>query len=191
MPIQQSPPARKKRSQAITQAVLTPSPKAPLDGAPAVPQMRVKYGRKEEGQEDQIPSQEWLAVFQDFQGPFSKFLVKMSKTSLLDIMQQMTKVMANLQAASSPKSSRPPAFNTPSMREPECFDKTQPFKVRRFIQYCQLILHNDLANFSQDRKKVLYVTAFLICRAEKWIEPHFSNITNQDPSYLLNSWNLF
>ncbi|MBW0508764.1 hypothetical protein O181_048479 [Austropuccinia psidii MF-1] len=27
--------------------------------------------------------------------------------------------------------------------------------------------------------------------AEKWIEPYLSNLTNQDPSYLLNSWQLF
>ncbi|MBW0570013.1 hypothetical protein O181_109728 [Austropuccinia psidii MF-1] len=99
--------------------------------------------------------------------------------------------MANLQAASSSESSRPPAFKTPSMEAPEWFDGTQPFKVRSFIQSCQLISHNDLANFSQYRKKVLYATSFLIGRAEKWIKPYISNLTIQDPSYLLNSWKLF
>ncbi|MBW0562000.1 hypothetical protein O181_101715 [Austropuccinia psidii MF-1] len=77
------------------------------------------------------------------------------------------------------------------MKAPECFDGTQPFKVRSFIQSCQLIFHNDLANFSQDRKKVLYSTSFLIGRAAKWIEPYLSNLTNQDSNYLLNSWSLF
>ncbi|MBW0499858.1 hypothetical protein O181_039573 [Austropuccinia psidii MF-1] len=77
------------------------------------------------------------------------------------------------------------------MKAPEFFDGTQPFKGRSFIQSCQLIFHNDLANFSQDRKKVLYATSFLIVRAAKCIEPHPSNLTNQDPSYLLNSWQLF
>ncbi|MBW0559908.1 hypothetical protein O181_099623 [Austropuccinia psidii MF-1] len=77
------------------------------------------------------------------------------------------------------------------MKAPECFDGTQPFKVRSFIQSCQLIFHNDPANFSQDRKKVLYATSFLIGRAAKWIEPYLSNLTNQDPNYLLNSWKLF
>ncbi|MBW0564108.1 hypothetical protein O181_103823 [Austropuccinia psidii MF-1] len=67
--------------------------------------------------------------------------------SLLAIMQQMTQFMANLQAASSSEASRPPAFKTSSMKAPECFDRTQPFKVRSFIQSCQLIFHNDLANF--------------------------------------------
>ncbi|MBW0486271.1 hypothetical protein O181_025986 [Austropuccinia psidii MF-1] len=99
--------------------------------------------------------------------------------------------MANLQADSSSEASRPPAFKTSSMKAPECFDGTQPFKVRSFIQSCQLIFHNDLENFSQGRKKVLYATSFLIGRAAKWIEPYLSNLTNQDSNYLLNSLNLF
>ncbi|MBW0501046.1 hypothetical protein O181_040761 [Austropuccinia psidii MF-1] len=54
--------------------------------------------------------------------------------SLLAIMQQITQIMANLQAASSSEASRPSAFNTPSMKAPEFFDGTEPFKVRRFIK---------------------------------------------------------
>ncbi|MBW0574329.1 hypothetical protein O181_114044 [Austropuccinia psidii MF-1] len=77
------------------------------------------------------------------------------------------------------------------MKAPECFDGTQPFKVRSFIQSCQLIFHNDLANFSQERKKVLYATSFFIGRAAKLIEIYLFNLTNQDPNYLLNSWKLF
>ncbi|MBW0502226.1 hypothetical protein O181_041941 [Austropuccinia psidii MF-1] len=114
-----------------------------------------------------------------------------SEPSLLAIMQQMTQIMTNFQAASSSESSRPQAFKNPSMKVPDFFDGTQPFKVRSFIQSFQLIFHNDPANFSQDRKKVLYATSFLIGGAEKWIEPYLSNLTNQDPSYLLNSWKLF
>ncbi|MBW0525225.1 hypothetical protein O181_064940 [Austropuccinia psidii MF-1] len=90
-----------------------------------------------------------------------------SEPSLLAIMHQMTQIMANLQAASSSDSSRPPAFKTRPMKAPECFDGTQPFKVRSFLQSCQLIFHNDPANFSQDTKKVLYATSFLIGRAAK------------------------
>ncbi|MBW0472553.1 hypothetical protein O181_012268 [Austropuccinia psidii MF-1] len=111
--------------------------------------------------------------------------------SLLAIMQQMTQIMANIQAASSFEASRPPAFKNLSMKAPECFDGIQTFKVRSFIQSCQLIFHNDPANFSQDRKEFLYATSFLIGRAAKWIEPYLSNITNQDSNYLLNSWKLF
>ncbi|MBW0531028.1 hypothetical protein O181_070743 [Austropuccinia psidii MF-1] len=113
-----------------------------------------------------------------------------SEPSFLAIMQQMTQIMANLQAASVSESSRPPAFMTPSMKAPECFDGTRPLKVRSFIQSCQLIFHNDPANFSQDRNKALYATSFLIGRAAIWIEPYLSNLTNQDSNYLLNCWNL-
>ncbi|MBW0592180.1 hypothetical protein O181_131895 [Austropuccinia psidii MF-1] len=45
MPIQHSPPARQTRSQARTQAVLTPTPRAPLEGTPAVSQLRAKLDR--------------------------------------------------------------------------------------------------------------------------------------------------
>ncbi|MBW0546318.1 hypothetical protein O181_086033 [Austropuccinia psidii MF-1] len=114
-----------------------------------------------------------------------------SEPSLLAIMQQMTQIMANLQAASSSEAWTPPAFKTPSMKAPKCFYGTQTFKVRRFIQSCQLIFHNDPAKFSQDRKKVLYATSILIGRAGKWIEPYLSNLTNQDPVCLFNSWKLF
>ncbi|MBW0571963.1 hypothetical protein O181_111678 [Austropuccinia psidii MF-1] len=103
-----------------------------------------------------------------------------TEPSLLAIMQKMTQIMAILQAAASYEVSRPPAFKTPSMKAPECFDGTQPFKVRSFIQSCQLIVHNDLANFSQDPKKVLYSISFLVGRAAKGIGPYLSNLTNQD-----------
>ncbi|MBW0579356.1 hypothetical protein O181_119071 [Austropuccinia psidii MF-1] len=81
-----------------------------------------------------------------------------SEPALFAIMQQMTEIMANLQAASSSESSRPPAFKTPSMKAPECVDGTQPLKLRSFIQSCQLIFHNDAAEFSQHRNKALYST---------------------------------
>ncbi|MBW0508197.1 hypothetical protein O181_047912 [Austropuccinia psidii MF-1] len=114
-----------------------------------------------------------------------------SEPSLLAIMQQMTQNMANLQEASYSEASRPPAFETLSMKAPEFFDGTQPLKVRDFMQSCQLIFHNDPANFSQGIKKVLYATSLLIGRSSKWMEPYLSNFTNQDPSYLLNSRPLF
>ncbi|MBW0503789.1 hypothetical protein O181_043504 [Austropuccinia psidii MF-1] len=102
-------------------------------------------------------------------------------------MQQMTQIMANIQEHSSFEESGPPAFKTQSMGAPKQFDGTQPFKVRSFIQSCKLIFHNDLENFSQDRKQSLYATSFFICRDEKWIEHYLSNLTNKDPNYLLNS----
>ncbi|MBW0496347.1 hypothetical protein O181_036062 [Austropuccinia psidii MF-1] len=94
--------------------------------------------------------------------------------------------MTNLQSYSSSDSSRPPAFKTTSMKAPECFDGTQTFKVRSFIQSCQLIFHNNPESFSKERNKVLYATSFFIGRAAKWIEPYLTNLTKQDPNYLLN-----
>ncbi|MBW0581494.1 hypothetical protein O181_121209 [Austropuccinia psidii MF-1] len=203
MPVEHSPPERQTRSQARAQATLTPTPRVPLDGTPAVPQLRAHLdrgpqmegaapSRKEgEGPRRSISLSGVVGGFQDFQEPvsstggptlahFDQPVSHQSQPSLLAIMQQMTQIMASLQEGSSSGSSRPPAFNTPPMKAPECFEGTQPFKVRSFLQSCQLIFHNDPANFSQDRKKVLYATSFLIGRAAKWIEPYLSNLTNQD-----------
>ncbi|MBW0548735.1 hypothetical protein O181_088450 [Austropuccinia psidii MF-1] len=172
MPIQHSPPERQTRSQARTQAVLTPTRRAPLEGTPAVP------GEDNEEEEENSVEEEESDSTEAAPAP-------------VGAPQEDYSIMANLQAASSSESSRPPAFKTPFMKAPECFDGTQSFKVRSFIQSCQLIFHNDPANFSQERKKVLYATSFLIGRAAKWIEPYVFNLTNPDPSYLLNSWKLF
>ncbi|MBW0466323.1 hypothetical protein O181_006038 [Austropuccinia psidii MF-1] len=106
-------------------------------------------------------------------------------------MQQMTQIMANHQAALSPEYSRIPALKALSMKAPDCFDGTQPFKVRSFIWSCQLIFYNYKENFSEGRMKALYSTSFLIRRSEKWIEPILSNLNNQDPAYLFNDWALF
>ncbi|MBW0564794.1 hypothetical protein O181_104509 [Austropuccinia psidii MF-1] len=77
------------------------------------------------------------------------------------------------------------------MKAPDSFYGTQAHKLRGFIQSCQLIFHNDPANFFSHRKKVLYSTSFLTGRAGKWIETYLSNISNEDPSFLLNNWQLF
>ncbi|MBW0482192.1 hypothetical protein O181_021907 [Austropuccinia psidii MF-1] len=173
MPIQHSPRARQTRSQARTQAVLTPNTRAPLDGTPAVPQLRAnldrgpilegeatsrKEGRGprrsspgEDGEEEEENSVEEegsdgtegvpapVGASQGTGGPtlsqYNKLVSHQSEPSLLAIMQQMTQIMANLQAASSSEASRQPAFRTLSMKAPECFDGTQTFKVRSFIPF--------------------------------------------------------
>ncbi|MBW0566900.1 hypothetical protein O181_106615 [Austropuccinia psidii MF-1] len=226
MPMQHSPPSRQTRSQARTQAVLTPTPRAPLDGTPAVPQLRAKLNRGPilEGAAPSRKEGRGPGRSRSFSGVVGRFpgtsrtifrgpgedgeeeednsveeeesdgtegVPAPSEQSLLAIIQHMTQIMANLQSASSSEESRPPAFKTPSMKAPACFNGTQPFKVRSFIPSCQLIFHNDPANFSQNRNKVLYSTSFLIGRAAKWIEPYLSNLTNKDSNYLLNSWNSF
>ncbi|MBW0570725.1 hypothetical protein O181_110440 [Austropuccinia psidii MF-1] len=77
------------------------------------------------------------------------------------------------------------------MKAPDSFNGTKAHKLRGFIQSCQLIFHNDPENLFSDRKKVLYSTSFLTGGAGKWIEPYLSNISNEDPFYLLNKWQLF
>ncbi|MBW0578232.1 hypothetical protein O181_117947 [Austropuccinia psidii MF-1] len=124
--------------------------------------------------------------------PTKKPLVSQSDPSLLKIMKKMATIMAQLvQEAASSDNSKAPAFKTPSMKAPDSSDGTQAHKLRGFIQYCQLIFHNDPENFFSDRKKALYSTSFLTGRAGKWIEPYLSNISNEDPSYLLNNWQSF
>ncbi|MBW0494755.1 hypothetical protein O181_034470 [Austropuccinia psidii MF-1] len=65
MPVQPSPPAIQTKSQATAQAVLTPTPRVPLVGTLAVPQLRAQLDRgpvmggeapprKEEGQEGPV-----------------------------------------------------------------------------------------------------------------------------------------
>ncbi|MBW0550435.1 hypothetical protein O181_090150, partial [Austropuccinia psidii MF-1] len=87
--------------------------------------------------------------------------------------------------------SKAPAFKTPSMKAPDPFDGNQAHKFRGLIQSCQFIFHHDPTNFFSERKKVLNSTSFITGRAGKWIEPYLSNISNEDPSYLLNNLQLF
>ncbi|MBW0547803.1 hypothetical protein O181_087518 [Austropuccinia psidii MF-1] len=107
-------------------------------------------------------------------------------------MKQMATIKGQLsQAAASRDNSKAPAFKTPSMKAPYSFYGTQAHKLKGFIQSCQLIFQNYPANFFSYRKKALYSTSFLTGRAGKWIEPYFSNNSNDDPSYLLNNLQLF
>ncbi|MBW0491343.1 hypothetical protein O181_031058 [Austropuccinia psidii MF-1] len=161
MPIQYSPPARQTRSQARAQAVLTPTPRAPLDGNAAVPQLRAQLDRGphmegaapsrkegrgprrsasfsgivggfrgtsrtifrgpgEDGEEEEENSVEEkgsdgtegapppVVVPQRTGGPTlaqsDQCVSHQSEPSLMAIVQQMTQIMANLQAASSSES---------------------------------------------------------------------------------------
>ncbi|MBW0558480.1 hypothetical protein O181_098195, partial [Austropuccinia psidii MF-1] len=137
------------RSQARAQAVLTTTPRAPLDGTPEVPHLRTKFDRgpilegaapsRKEGRGPRRSSS-FSGVVRRFPGTSRTIFrgpgedgtggpaLAQSEPSQLAIMQQMTQIMANLQEASSSKAARPPAFKTPSMKAPECFDGTQPFK---------------------------------------------------------------
>ncbi|MBW0579410.1 hypothetical protein O181_119125 [Austropuccinia psidii MF-1] len=124
--------------------------------------------------------------------PTNQPLFSQSDPNLLKIMEQMATIMEQLSQDEAPRDNyKAPAFKTPSMKAPVTFDDTQAHKLRGFIQSFQLIFHNDIANFFSDRKRVLYSTSFLTGRAGKWIELYLSSISNEDPSYLLNNWQLF
>ncbi|MBW0512049.1 hypothetical protein O181_051764 [Austropuccinia psidii MF-1] len=110
--------------------------------------------------------------------PTNQPLVSQSDPSLLRMMDQMTHFMGQLTQAVSPRdNSKGPAFKTPSMKAPDSFYGTQAHELRGFIQSCQFIFHND--------------PEILTGRAGKLIEPYLSNISNEDPSYLINHWQLF
>ncbi|MBW0569634.1 hypothetical protein O181_109349 [Austropuccinia psidii MF-1] len=100
--------------------------------------------------------------------------------------------MGQLSQAASPRdNSKAPEFKTTSIKAPDSLDVTQAHKLRVFIQSFQLIFHNDPKHFFSDRNKVIYSTSFLTGRGGKCIETYLSNISNEDPSYLLNNWQLF
>ncbi|MBW0516570.1 hypothetical protein O181_056285 [Austropuccinia psidii MF-1] len=89
--------------------------------------------------------------------PTNQPLVSQSDPSLLKIMEQMATTMGQLYHAAAPReNSKAPAIKTASMKAPDPFDGTQAHKLTVFIQCCQLIFHNDPANFFCDRKKVIY-----------------------------------
>ncbi|MBW0521018.1 hypothetical protein O181_060733 [Austropuccinia psidii MF-1] len=118
-------------------------------------------------------------------------LASQAEPNFLKMIEKMTQFMGQITQAVAPKdTSKSPAFKTPSMKAPDSFDGTKAYILRGFIQSCQLIFHNDPANFFSDRKKVLYSTSFFTGRAGKWIEAYLSNISNEDPSHLLNNWQL-
>ncbi|MBW0473821.1 hypothetical protein O181_013536 [Austropuccinia psidii MF-1] len=130
MPVQHSPPERQTRCQ----AVLTPNPRAPLDSTTAVPQRRAQLdggpilqGAAQSRKEGRGPRRSSVpAPVGASQGAGGPTLAQsdqpvscQSEPSLWAIMQQMTQIMANIQAASSSQASRPPAFKTASMNAQE------------------------------------------------------------------------
>ncbi|MBW0588221.1 hypothetical protein O181_127936 [Austropuccinia psidii MF-1] len=175
MPIHYSPPARQTTSQARTSSTEAKLDRGPnLEGA-ALSRKEGRVQRRSSSFSRVVGvcpgTSRTIFKGPGTQGPtlaqYNHPGSHQYEPSLLAIMQKMTQIMAGLQAASSSEASRPPAFKTLSMKAPEFLYGTQPFKVRSFIHYCQLIFHNDPKNFSKDRKKVLYSTSFLIGRAAK------------------------
>ncbi|MBW0573546.1 hypothetical protein O181_113261 [Austropuccinia psidii MF-1] len=202
MPVEHSPPARKTRSQARAQAALTPTPRVPLNGTPAVPQLRAHLDRGSQ-MEGAAPSRKEGRLPRrsiSLSGMVGSF-PGLSRTSLKvqgeddeeegensveeedsDGTEGVPAPVGASQSTGGPtlaQSDQPVSHQSePSLLA--IMHGTQPFKVRSFLQSCQLIFHNDPASFSQDRKKFLYAISFLVGRAAKWIEPYISNLTNKD-----------
>ncbi|MBW0475470.1 hypothetical protein O181_015185 [Austropuccinia psidii MF-1] len=87
--------------------------------------------------------------------PSNQSPVSQAEPNFLKMMKQMSQFMGKLTQAVSPReTSRDPAFKTPSMKAPGSFDGTKGYKLRGFIQSCQLIFHNDPASFFSDRRKL-------------------------------------
>ncbi|MBW0552482.1 hypothetical protein O181_092197 [Austropuccinia psidii MF-1] len=114
MPIQHSPPARQTRSQDRAQAVLTPTPRAPLDGSPAVTQEDPVWktnlkgpGEDDEEEEENSVEEEESDGTEGFpdsvgasQGTGGPTIAQsdQSESSLLPIIQKMTQIISNIQA---------------------------------------------------------------------------------------------
>ncbi|MBW0475538.1 hypothetical protein O181_015253 [Austropuccinia psidii MF-1] len=122
IPVQYSPPASKTRSQTRAQVVLAPAPRAPLTGTPAAPQLRAHLdrglnleGRKrdkeikflfrsngEEEQENSVEEEDSdgtkgvLSPVKVNLDKSNKPISPQSEPSVLEIMQQMTQIMANI-----------------------------------------------------------------------------------------------
>ncbi|MBW0488929.1 hypothetical protein O181_028644 [Austropuccinia psidii MF-1] len=214
------PSANNKRSQRH-QAVLTPTARAPLDHTPPVHQLsanldrgppmegaatsrrggpRSRSGEAEDEEGEEFEETEVAAAlagapeaFEDQNlAPSNQPLFSQAEPNFLKMMEQMTQFMGQLTQAVSPRdTSKSAALKTPSMKAPDSFYGTKAYQLKGFIKSCQSNFHNEPANFLSDRKKALYSTSFLTGRDGKWIEPYLSNISNEDPSYLLNNFQLF
>ncbi|MBW0573229.1 hypothetical protein O181_112944, partial [Austropuccinia psidii MF-1] len=179
-----SPQAKNTRSQR-NKAVLTPTARVPLDRTPSVHQLSENFDRGPplEGAEPlrrggiksrrsrsfsallggypgmSEGARERLGEAEDEEGRThsNQPLVSQAEQNFLKMIERMTKFMGELTQVVAPRdNSKAPAFKTPSMKAPNYFDGTQAHKFRVFIQYCQLIFHNDPTNFFSDRNKVLY-----------------------------------
>ncbi|MBW0479265.1 hypothetical protein O181_018980 [Austropuccinia psidii MF-1] len=122
----------------------------------------------------------------------NKPLVSQAEPNFLKMREKMYQVMGQLtQEVSIRDNLKSLAFKTPLMNTPDSFDGTQAHKLRGIIHSFQLIFHSDPENFFSDRNKLLYSTSFLTGRAGKCIKAYLPNISNEDPSYPHNNWQLF
>ncbi|MBW0547256.1 hypothetical protein O181_086971 [Austropuccinia psidii MF-1] len=178
MPVPHSPPAKNTRSQR-NKDFLTPTARAPLDCTPSVHQLGANLDRGPP-MEGAAPSRRGglksrrsrsfsgcLGGYPSIpQGPRSRSgegaseapnlahsnqpLFSQAEPNFLKMKEKMTQFMVQLAQAVAPE------FKTPSMKAPDSFDGIKDYKLRGFIQSCQLIFHNEPENVFSDRKKAVY-----------------------------------
>ncbi|MBW0473258.1 hypothetical protein O181_012973 [Austropuccinia psidii MF-1] len=168
IPVQYSPPAKNTKSR-IHKVVVAPTARAPLDHTPSVHQLGANLDRGPPMVEQNPPEEE--ASEAPNLAPSNQPLASQSEPNFLRMMEHMTQFIGKLTQAVAPRdTSKAPEFKTPSMKAPDSFDGTKAYKLGEFIQFCQLIFHNDPENLFSERKKVFYSTSFLTGRTGKWIE---------------------
>ena len=220
MPIARSPVASRSRSRtAYDRAAKGKSTQIQIDNPPLVPTPTANLGpeppstpllssqhplqgtsqgrsRREESEdrytEDQSSSSESEepgnnTVTHERGRPRGRSSYAHSDPALVNLLALLTKQLA-VSPLSNSKSST--SFKTPAMKAPESFDGSST-RLRNYLQACQLIFHNDEWMFSNDKKKVVYAVSFLTGKAGKWIEPYLTQLDNDDPNFLINSWSTF
>ncbi|MBW0571439.1 hypothetical protein O181_111154, partial [Austropuccinia psidii MF-1] len=177
---QHSPPAKNTRSQR-NPAVLTPKTRVPLDCTPSVHQLSANQDRgaapSRRGGMKSGRSRSFSGLLGGYLGMSEGEIARLGEAedeegeeSVEEEDSEKTEVETALQMMEQ---------MTPFMRKltqtvsPRDNSKSSAFKT------------------SSMRKKVPYSTSFLTGRAGNWIEHYLSNISNEDPSYLLNNWKLF
>ncbi|MBW0506292.1 hypothetical protein O181_046007 [Austropuccinia psidii MF-1] len=174
MPVQHSPPAKDTRSQRH-QAFLTPTARAPLECTPAVHQLSTNLDR----------------------GPPMEGAASSRRGEVDQGESEETEVEAAL--AGSPEASKAPNlahYNQPpvSQAEPN-FLKIMEQMTQFMGQLTQAVSPRDTSKAPEFKTPSMKAPDLFdgtkAYKAGKWIEPYFSNISNEDPSYLLNNWKLF
>ncbi|MBW0533386.1 hypothetical protein O181_073101 [Austropuccinia psidii MF-1] len=208
MPLQHSSPARQTRSQARAEAVLTPTPRAPLDGTIAVPPLKaqldrgpIKEGSAPYRKEGRVPrrSNSFSGVVGGFPG-----MLRTTFRGPGEDGEEEEENSVEEEGSYGTEAAPAPVGESEGTRGPTLAqsDQTESSLFAIMQQMMQIMANNQAAASSEVSRPPVFKTPSMnapecfygtqpfkvrIGRAEKWIEPYLSNLTNQDSSYLLNS----
>ncbi|MBW0478179.1 hypothetical protein O181_017894 [Austropuccinia psidii MF-1] len=208
MPVQHSPPANNTRSHRH-QAVLTPAERAPLDCTTSVNQLSENLDRVPpiEGAEPSRRGGVKSGISRSFsvllggyqsisQGPrrrSGEAEDEEGEGSVEKEESEETEVEAAL--AGPPEASE--AANIAPFNQPLLSQAEQKFlkmmeQMTEFMgQLTQEVSPREISRAPAFKTPSMKAPDSFDGRARKWIEPCLSNISNEDPSYLLNNWKLF